>query len=232
MASTRRPAAVRNRISASPKHRRSGIRCGPGPKAAGRRDRQGGARHAPHVAVRAECDDFRLSRTVGQASARDDARVGAPPNVMTSAPDPLAGPSALVKSGEQAASRASRSAASAVGGEQSGAVWNGPLSGVARSSAGSAIAVAAARSIQGARRISTGADGIASRWLVSFNVAARLPEISKAAGASAPSNAARPSASAVSTASREMSSTAAGQPRRRASIARATSRAPIRARIP
>ncbi len=94
------------------------------------------------------------------------------------------------------------------------------------------MAVAASRSIQGARRISTGSVGSASRWLVSFSVAARLPEMSRAAGAPSPSKAASPSASAVSMARKEMSSIATGQPRRRASIARATSRAPIRARIP
>ena len=41
------------------------------------------------------------------------------------------------------------------------------------------MAVAASRSIHGLRRISTGSVGSASRWLVSFKVAARLPEMSK-----------------------------------------------------
>jgi hypothetical protein len=90
------------------------------------------------------------------------------------------------------------------------------------------MALAMSRSIQGSRRISTGSAGVAASWLVSFSVAARLPEISRPAGMPSPSNAASPSASAVSIARKETSSTATGQPRRSASIARATSRAPIR----
>jgi hypothetical protein len=78
--------------------------------------------------------------------------------------------------------------------------------------------------------MSTGSVGSASRWLVSFSVAARLPEMSRLAGAApAASNWASPSRSVVSTARKEMVSIATGQPRRRASIARATSRAPLKA---
>ena len=179
----------------------------------------------------------RPARRSGWAAARARRCAGRRrvPNVMTSSAETRAsaGPSRRVNrpaAGRPA--RARRSAARAVGGEQSGAVWNGPLSGVARSSAGSAMAVAASRSIQGARRISTGSVGSASRWLVSFSVAARLPEMSRLAARRRRRRRPAPRRRRSRWRGSETSSTATGQPRRSASIARATSRAPIRARIP
>jgi hypothetical protein len=102
--------------------------------------------------------------------------------------------------GSSPANRASRSAASPVRPAGGGRVANGPFSGRARSSAGSAMPIASAKFTHGARSIKTGAVGTPSRWLVSFSVAARLPEIRRSAGPTR-SSSANASASAVSMAS-------------------------------
>ena len=74
-----------------------------------------------------------LGEAVGQPGARDDAEVGAGAerhDVIDVETRASAGPSRRVnRAGSRPASRASRSAAAAVAGEQSGAVRNGPLSG-------------------------------------------------------------------------------------------------------
>ena len=76
------------------------------------------------------------------------------------------------------ASRASRSAALAACGLAIGRARNGPLSGEAKSSTGSAMLVATSALIQGVRSISTGNSGsAAASWLASFSVSARAAEI-------------------------------------------------------
>jgi hypothetical protein len=91
--------------------------------------------------------------------------------------------------------------------------------------------IASAKFTHGARSIKTGAVGTPSRWLVSFSVAARLPEIRRSAGPTR-SSSANASASAVSMASSPRPSRAIGQPRRSASIARATWRGSLKCGIP
>ena len=125
------------------------------------------------------------------------------------------------KAGSSPAMRASFSAAADASRFASARVRNGPFIGVARSNCGSASAVAAAKSIHGARSTSTGVSGsAASSWLTSFSVAAR-PALIRIGASPVGSNAASRCASPVSTASSVTPSIAIGQPRRTASMPRA-----------
>ena len=129
------------------------------------------------------------------------------------------------KAGSRPAWRAIVIAVAAAASPPLAIVRNGPLSGLARSSAGSAIASAAA-TLAAPSASRTGPGVAAARWLVSFSVTARSPEISRSALPNSASAASR----ALSTASRSRAPSAPsirkGQPRRRASIARAARRAP------